>query len=255
MGFWSGLGKIGLGIGSLAAAPWSGGASLALLGPLAAGGSALAGGIGDLIGGGADDPRSPTDPSRAALQSVIGDLQQTSRASRAKGTELSGIGADTLAPVLQYFQSLIGGDPQALLQATRPERSRVMDQYDAARLAVSQSSPRGGGTNAVLAQSRFAEASDVANLTATARRDATTQAANLGTTLTGLGLSADQLASQDLGTVLNGLLAAEGIDVSRAGLDLTKRGQNMQTATGIGEALGTLLGLMLTRQQTSTGGA
>ena len=219
-----------------ALAPFTGGGSLAFLPGALAGagvGTALSGAFS---GAGAKKKTSDDDD----IQALIAKLQTSSGTTSAKGAELSGLGSEALRPVLQYFKSIIGGDPNALMEATRPERSRVIDQYDTARKNISEFGARGGGTNSVVAQSRFDEADTLANLTATARREAVGQAGNLGATLEGLGLSADQLASADLNTVIQAIL-------SQKGLDLTKSGQNKQMAAGLAEGLGTLLGLFLTR--------
>ena len=111
-----------------------------------------------------------------------------------------------------------------------------------ARQVIGEFGPRGGGSNAALAESRFAQASDLSNLTVQARRDAVGQSAQLGSQLTGLGLSADQLASADLNTVVRAILEQKG-------LDITKSGHNKQLAGGLAEGLGTLLGLFLTRNK------
>ncbi len=63
-----------------------------------------------------------------------------------------------------------------------------------------------------------------------------TGAAAIGTSLTGLSLSAKQLASADLNTLINTILARERLDTQ-------KRGQNMALAGDIGETIGTLIGL------------
>ena len=63
-------------------------------------------------------------------------------------------------------------------------------------------------------------------------------AAAVGTSLTGLALSADQLASADLNTVINSVLAREGLNVQ-------SRGQNMALAGDIGETVGSLIGIAM----------
>lgn len=235
--------KLLIGGGLAAAAPFTGGSSLAWL-PAALAttgvGTAVSGVTEKSVGSGKTPDAIANDPNLATLQS-------SSTALRGQGTALQSMGADALQPVLAYFSKLAGGDPQALLEATRPERARVIDQYDTARKAISDFSPRGGGSNAALASSRFAEASDLSNITANMRSNAASAAGNLGTTLTGLGLSAQQLASADLNTVINAVLTQQGFDV-------TKHGQNAQAASGIAEGLGTLLGLYLTRGGGGAGG-
>lgn len=224
----------------------SGAATGALAGSVVPGLGTLAGGaiggIGGFLSGlfsGGGSKKTPTDDD-PEVNDLIANLRASSDKSRATGDALTGMSADALGPVLSYFKRLTSGDPSAALSATRPERTRVIDQYDTARKMISEFSPRGGGSNAALAESRFDEASDLSNITALARRDAVGQQAQLGTTLAGLGMTADQLASADLNTVLNAILAEKGFDVQ-------KSGQKSQMAAGLAEGLGTLVGLYLTR--------
>lgn len=206
-------------------------------------GTAVGAGLGALGGwlfgrrGDDDDEKDKT-----AADAELNTLRNSSTAMRQRGDTLNAMGTEAVNPVLQYFSALLKGDPNALLQATQPERARVIDQYDTARQAISQFSPRGGGTNAALAQSRFGQASTLANITATARSAAAGQAGQIGTALTGLGLNAQQLASADLNTIINAILTREGFATQ-------ERGQNLGAVGGIGEGIGSLIGLWLTRGQ------
>lgn len=177
--------------------------------------------------GGSSGGKNPED-------AVSAMLQQSSQNLRGIGTDLSSQGTDALGPVLTYLKGVLGDNPSAVMDATRPERARVIDQYDTARKAISQFGPRGGGLTSSLAESNISEGETLAGITSAARKDAAGQAASLGTTLTGLGLSAQQLASMDLSEVIKAVLAREGFDVA-------KRGQNMEALAGIGEAVGTVL--------------
>jgi len=170
-----------------------------------------------------------------------GQLQTAATEKRQQAGELKQMGMqEALAPATEYYQKQLGEDPSALMDATKGERGRVIDQYDAARRAASQFGPRGGGTNAAISESYFTQANQLSDITSMAKKDAATQLGQLGATMTGLGLSADQLASADLETVLSAVLAREG-------LSLQKRGQNMQLAGDIGGALGSIAGAYATR--------
>ena len=219
-------------IGGIAAAPFTGG--LSLWPTIAMAGAGIGGGfLGSKLAGGGDDEDRPED-------AIAKMLQQSSAETRSQAGALAGQGAETLNPTIQYFKQILSSDPSAVMDATRQERGRVIDQYDTARKAISNFGPRGGGTTSALAESRFAEGETLADVVSRARSEAVGQAGQLGVNLTGLGLSADQLASADLNTVLNSIFAREGLDV-------TKRGQNMQALGGVGQAAGQLLGLFLTR--------
>lgn len=219
------------------------------MGPLAAFaipavGSAVGGLFSKLFGGGG----KKKDEFDQDFAKTLAGLNDSSAGFTAKGNEFDAVGMEQLRPVLEIFRQLAGGDPEALADATRPERSRVIDQYDTARKTISEFGPRGGGTNALLGQSQFDQASELSNITALARRNALDTSANLGTTLSGLGLTADQLASADLNTIIQAIL-------SRQGLKTQERGQNSALAGGIAEGLGTLLGLFLTKGSSAGSGA
>lgn len=173
----------------------------------------------------------PEDPYTALLK-------QQATGAQATGQQMTATGSEALGPVLQYFRSLMSSDPQAMLQATQPERGRVIDQYDAARKAIANFGPRGGGTTSTLAQSRFDQAESLGDLTSGVRRSAAGSVAEIGTSLAGLGLTAQDLASRDLNTVINSVMAREGLNMQR-------RGQNMQMIGDIGETIGTLIGIAM----------
>lgn len=202
-------------------------------------GAAIGGGAGflsGLFGGGGS--KKPADTE--ALDPILKNLQDSSAASRRTADQFSGMGAEALAPVISYFKSIMGSDPGAVLAATAPERGRVIDQYDTARKAIANFAPRGGESAGAVANSYVTEGQDLSAITSSARRAAADTTAQIGLQLQGLGLTADQLASADLNTVIQAIL-------SQQGLDLTKSGQHAQLAAGLSEGLGTLLGLYLTR--------
>jgi hypothetical protein len=206
-------------------------------------GAGIGGGIGffkGLFGGDDDDEdEKKFDPDKTALTTIEG-LQAQSKQNKARGDELGTQSSAALNPVLNYFKALASGDPSALMAATAPERGRVIDQYDAARKAAVVSAPRGGGTTSAIVNSYITEANQLSDITASAHRDANTQLGQLGINLAGLGLSADQLASADLDSILQAVFAQKNIDAQ-------KRGQNMGMLGDVGESIGTLIGILATK--------
>lgn len=209
-------------------------------------GTGIGAGIGGLIG---LFKKKKEDPTKAAGMPEDADimklLQEHSTKMGAQAGELEGQSAEALTPVLDYFKKILGGDPAAMMEATRPERGRVIDQYDTARRAVSQFAPRGGGATSAVAGSFLQEAQQLGDVTSTARREAIGQAGQLGATLQGLGLSADDMASRDLNSIISTIM-------SNKQLDLTKRGQNFAAVGELGQGLGSLLGMYLTRDSGGT---
>lgn len=196
-------------------------------------GAAAGAGLGFLFGGGGDDPEGydPDNPEhqfRNMLRTNAANLRRDATGSKRMGQAVT-------TPAVNYLTDVLSSNPAAILDATRQERGRVIDQYDTARRAIANFGPRGGGSTSTLAESRFDQAESLADITSSARRDAVSAAGDLGTRLTALGLTADQLASADINTVIRSILAREGIGVQGQYLGLEKG-----AATGelIGEVLG-----------------
>lgn len=200
-------------------------------------GTLIGGGVGGLIGGlfgGDDDEKKPKfDPEQQAIE-TIGKLNQQSAKADAKSNQYDMMSTEALAPVLQYFKQIASGDPQALLQATMPERGRVIDQYDAARKSAATALPRSGGATSALLNSYVSEANQLSDITASARKEGMSAAGNLGISTAGLSLTADQLASADLDSIIRAVFGQQQLDVQ-------KRGQTMGMWGDIGESAGTIL--------------
>src|SRR5206468_3166454 len=109
-------------------------------------------------------------------------LAQLAKAFGTQGQQLAGQGQAALAPVIAYLQALVGGDPQALNQATQPERARVLDQYDTARKAL-QFLPRGGGQAGAVMQAGSRAAGDIGSIIGGARQGAANTLGTLGQNL------------------------------------------------------------------------
>jgi hypothetical protein len=201
--------------------------------------------LGGLFGGGGDDDEKEDeqkfDPEATALTTVEG-LQQQSKKLSGRADSLHDSSGEALAPVLNYFKQIASGDPTSLMAATMPERGRVIDQYDAARQAAAVSAPRGGGTTSAIAQSYISEANQLSDITAAARREGNSTLANIGVNLAGLGLSADQLAAADLDSIMRAVFNQQAIDAQ-------KRGQTMNMWGDIGEAAGSIIGVILGKGQ------
>lgn len=175
-----------------------------------------------LFGGGQDD---------AKIKSAVGDLEKSTKRLTGQAESLSGQGADVLGPALKYLKAASGGDRQALLQATMPERRRVMDQYDAAKKSVAEFAPRGGGQAGAFAALNASQASDLAEVGATARRDAIDRSAGVGLNLKSLGLNAEQGAANNINSLIQTYL--------------TQAQQKGASASSLGEGLASLIAMVL----------
>jgi hypothetical protein len=203
-------------------------------------GTGIGAGIGGLLGlfRGKDDEQKKdeeVDPYTKALQDASLKKSQ-------QGEELVSKGSGGLNQVMAYLQKLASGDPSAVMDATKQARGRVIDQYDSAKRSVANFTPRGGGGAAAMGDLETGKANQLSDILSSKQDEAVGQLSQTSQALTGLGLSAEQLASTDLSTLINTILAQKS-------LDLTKRGQNIEGAVGAGEGIGTLIGLLLTRNK------
>jgi hypothetical protein len=146
-----------------------------------------------------------------------------------QGRSLLDKGTQALGPVISYLEKLVSGDPALALSATAAPRQRVIDQYDTARRTAA-TGPRGGGTASAITGSYAKEASDLGVLQASAETDATKELGDLGKTLDSLGINAESLEQSGLSNVVQGYLSLAQ--------------QQNQSASGIGQGLGTLLGAL-----------
>lgn len=218
-------------------------------------GTAVGGGLGAVIGGlfggkKHDDPHAAgVSGDEGGAKNGLATYDQITKAiakhqagATERSNKLGAEGDDALAQVSQYFKQLAGGDASAVMDATKQQRGRIIDQYDTARNAIANFDGRGGGATSASALSRIAQANQISDVTSEAQSTAADRLAALGLNLESLSLSSDQLASHDLDSLISAVLGSEQIEAG-------KSAQKSQTAAGLAQGLGTLLGLFLTREK------
>lgn len=198
-------------------------------------GAAVGGLIGLFKGGKKKDKAGNENPEDTDVNS----LRENAGEQRARADSLGAQGNAAVAPVMDYYKDILT-DPNANMAATRGQRGRVIDQFDSARQAASRFGAKGGGTNAAIADSYFSQATSLNDIASSAQNDAAAQLGQLGTTMTGLGLSADQLASADVSTVIQAVLGREQI---KAG----NKQANMAILGDLGSAAGSIIGGVLAK--------
>lgn len=167
-----------------------------------------------------------SDGGTSDYERQLGHLtEDTLDTSKSLGIDAKGLYAN----LLPYIQAMAGGDRQALLSATMPERKRVIDQYSAARKAIGEFAPRSGGQAAAMSSLRGQEASDLALIGGQARQ----QGVNLGANLAGNLMAGSQAASGQAASNLNAL----------SEMTLARQQQNAAMAGQLGQSLGMLAGL------------
>lgn len=145
---------------------------------------------------------------------VGGPTREAQDAARKLGANASDVlkqGSATISPVLHYLAALNSGDPSAILQATMPERRRVLDQYDTAKQAI-RFDPRGGGTSSAMVEANAREASDLAMLGSKARTDSLKMSADLGEALTSQGLQGENAAAGHMANLLGPIMRQQEND-------------------------------------------
>ena len=196
--------------------------------PIAAAVPAIVGAVGSV---GSALLSRPSKTTQGALGG-LSDLLQTEVAGGQKGLQASGPmlrqSTNATGSVGNYLQSLLSGGRTEAMQAAAPEVNTILSQYDTAKKSLSQFAPRGGGTNAQLANLPFQESGAITNLLAGERSQAAQN-------LTSLGLGE--------GSVASSLLPRD----SGAGSSLLNYGLQNQAQQGamfgqVGTSLGTLLG-------------
>jgi len=167
----------------------------------------LSGGVGKqydwgkIIGTGVSLAGSLLAPDSTDIKGPIKEAQAASRTLGTNAASILGQGSTALGPVLHYLAALQSGDPSAVLQATMPERRRVLDQYDTAKQATAFA-PRGGGTSSAMVDLGAREASDLSLLGSKAQTDALKMGADLGTNLVGAGLQGENAAASHMTQLL-----------------------------------------------------
>jgi hypothetical protein len=127
------------------------------------------------------------------------------------GKQTTEQGTAAFAPLISHFMKILKGDASEIDQEIQPEVSGVKDSYQAARDSITRSTPRGGGLASSLAANKTGEASQIANIRASARKDASGGLAQIGQQLLGAGLNEQSLGINAEGGALKdfgGLLQA-----------------------------------------------
>ena len=173
------------------------------------------------------DPRTNTDPFRQPGQAFgrsptnFGDVSQTQAQAGAGALSLFGQGTDILKggqidlqPVISYLSKLVSGDPQALAEATQPETIGILSQYDTARKAIAERTPRGGGRTSAIAGSYVSEGAQIAGTRAKARTSAVGELAAIGQNQEQLGLGAEGAGLQGFLSLISSALEGQKQDRS-----------------------------------------
>ncbi len=220
----------------------SGGLSGAKTGAMIGGpwGAAIGGVIGAIPGflGGGSTPES--EAKDAVLKNIPGQIQ--------KGNAATDAGLSSLGNAGHYYNTILGGNREAIANLLNPQIGTVLSQYDNAAKEVARSAPRGGGATALLAQNPYRKATIAGQAYQSALPGAATGAANVGAATAGVGTTLLGQSNSQSGNLLDWqkhedeLKAAQGAGISKQldNLDFDK-------IKGAGKSLGSLLAKLLHR--------
>jgi hypothetical protein len=219
------------GAGLAAAAPFTGGTSLAWLGPLlGAGGAALGGwGAGKIAG-------RQSDAEKAALGGLGATTGiQTDVAKQALGTagQYQGMATPAMQQSMAFWSRLLG-NRQAMSEALAPEIGAIGEQFQGARTSALQTMPRSGARGSILTAMPFQQARQVGELFSRVRPEAAKELYGAGSDAARLGLGA-------LGTAAGAAGGASYSYLGQIALERQRKQQEMDTARSVGAAIFGLL--------------
>lgn len=173
---------------------------------------------------------SSSTTDRKAELSTSGSLQTQGNALGKAGAGTLASGTQGMQSVMNQLQKIMGGG-QAGLEAVAPEVNTVASQYQGARKAAAELSPRGGGRTSTLANEPFAEMGDIQKMMFGEQSKARGQAGSLAGQMASLGLNEESLASTDWGNVAN--IAQNHATATSANMEAT------------GQGIGSMLAMMM----------
>src|SRR2546426_12498436 len=136
---------------------------------------------------------------------------------------------------LDYFSKLLSGDRQEMLQVVAPEVNAIRGQGATGRRALSQFTPRGGGTTSALAEEPFRESGAITDLLNKVRPEAGKGVTDIAGILGRLGASEMDLGGNALAQWMSYLLGDKQISTGTTNAGISAGGQ------GAGEIIGALI--------------
>lgn len=160
--------------------------------------------------------RSNTLAGFGDLNKAFGFGSSTAGADTTTGTATTSSGVDALHSAMGYFRNLLSGGRSSALSAVAPGANAAQAQQDAQRRQIANSgTARGGGVNAVQQQAKDNSDAEVDNALFGVRSQAAGQEAavgsdlaKVGTTEQGLGLSAEEIASNSANALTKDSIAS-----------------------------------------------
>jgi hypothetical protein len=125
------------------------------------------------------------------------------------GEKAFNTGQRDLGKSTDYWSKLIGGDKKELASAIEPERSTMGKAFEAGRKSIAEFGPRGGGTSAAIAESKFQEAGELGKMVSAKKTDAAGKMAEVGMSESKLGADQVEQAYTRLGSIFKDLISSQ----------------------------------------------
>lgn len=131
------------------------------------------------------------------LPSILGGTSPQTKAANAiatnvpslidKGNAATTTGLNTLGSAGNFYNTILGGNRDAITSLLNPQVGTVLSQYDNAAKTVARQAPRGGGATSTLAALPFQKATTLGSAYQTALPGAAQGAASVGSATAGIG--------------------------------------------------------------------
>lgn len=214
--------------------------------PLIIGASAISGGaaIGSTLL--ANKAASNAAKKNAAITAPL--IQQQSDASKFNlsqaQTDLPAARAALQGP-LAFWKGILSGDRNSMSSVLGPENDVIAGRDALATRNLSEFAPRGGRRTLMLGDKPFQTATDYNRTLLSLRPQAADKQVTIGQILAQLGLGESSAATGAANSGISGALQQQGLDLSRSQ-------STSQAMSGLGEGIGSLLQLLLSKKSGSS---
>ncbi|HEX6826516.1 MAG TPA: hypothetical protein VF077_09405 [Nitrospiraceae bacterium] len=172
------------------------------------------------------------DSSTQYMRSIQNLLGKTGKEATESGVGRMAGGDAMMAPVVDYFKSLMGGDRAALEGAVAPEIDAISDQYSQIRKMFGQKGGRGGGQTAALSQLPTQQTGNISSLLGQARKGAAGQLGAMAGQQQTLGLNQQTLGGNLQQAASDAVLKQRNAAIGETGQRLQFVGQMANTMAG-----------------------
>lgn len=162
--------------------------------------------------------------------------QQASNSAYASGEAKDSLGGfkETIKGPMDYWQTLLGGDEQAIMELLGPESSAIETAYGNQAKSNAQFNPRGGGEVTQNSQLQTEKLKTLGDMILKLRPEAANQLSSIASLFANLGLGELSASTGASSSGISGLLQNRGINLNERQMRVNNLNQQMS-------AIGTIL--------------